>query len=102
MADANSREIELSERAQHAHDELIGRHLQREHRHARVGLERDAGGNVQAECRLAHARAAGDDHQIRRLEPRRHAVEILEPRRHPGNRRLSLDELVDLGERRDD
>ena len=80
VADAHAREVELCERAEHAHDELVGRHFEREDRDADVGLQRDVRGDVQTERRLSHARAAGDDDQVGGLEAGGHPVEIGEAR----------------------
>ena len=51
--------------------------------------------DVQRERRLAHARAAGDDDQVGRLQAGGQLVEVGEARRHAGDRSLLLVELLD-------
>ena len=82
--------------------ELLGGHFEREKSHSAAvrGLDRavrqrarferasDVVGDVGGERRLAHARAAGDDDQIRFLQPAHVLVDILQSGRDPGESAL--------------
>ena len=83
---------------QHAHEQLLLRHLQAEEADRHVGRRADVLRDVQHEAGLAHRRPRRDEHQVRRLQPRRHLVEIDEAGRHAGDQPLVLLQLLDRRE----
>ena len=80
---------------QHAHEQLLLRHLEAEDADGLAGLDAAVQRHVQHEARLAHRRPRRDDDQVRLLEARRHLVEIDEPARHAGDEALVLLQLLD-------
>ena len=97
--------------------ELLGGHFQREeaddaavdglHRAVRLDLAAprlgDVEGDVGGERGLAHARAAGEDDEVRRLQPAHQPVEIVEPGGEAGEMAVALvggARHVDGGEQR--
>ena len=86
--------VDLRCAGQHPHEELLFRHLEAEHADRPLAIGPDMGADVQSERRLAHRGAGGDDHEIGRLQSRRHLVYIGEPGRHTGN--CTLDALKTL------
>ena len=54
--------------------------------------------DVQDEAGLAHRRARGDEHEVGRLQARRHLVEIDEAGGHAGDQPLVLLQLLDRRE----
>jgi hypothetical protein len=99
MAGADARQVDARFRAQHAERELLLRHLEREHGHARAAAERRVRGDVQRERRLPHAGTCRDDDEVRRLEPGRQVIEVREARRDARDRLLLLVQLLDDLER---
>jgi hypothetical protein len=85
---------------EHALDERVLAHLEREEGDALLLGDRHVLRDVERERRLAHRRASRDDHQVRRLEPARHLVEVAEPRRDPGHRAPGLALRLDALHRR--
>ena len=71
------------------------RHLEREQRDRQLEADGEVRGDAEAERRLAHARARGNDDEVPRLEARRQPIEVAETRRHAGH---VLARLVELGD----
>ncbi len=91
--------VDLGLRAEHALDELGRRHLEAEDENVAAQVHPDVLRNVQREGRLSHARASGDDDEVRGLEARGLEVELLEARGHAGHVLLALVEALDVLER---
>ena len=66
---------------EHAERQLLLAHLEREDADRLVLPDRHVLGDVERQTRLAHSGAAGDDDQVRRIEPAAHLVEVGEARR---------------------
>ena len=60
-----------------------------------MALERGVLRDVERKGGLAHARPAGDDDQVGRLQPGGHLVEVDEAGGHAGDQLLALVELLD-------
>ena len=88
-------DVDLGLGAEQAHDDLGLRHLHGEEADRLIGLEADVVGDVQAQGRLAHGRAGGQDDQLGGLEAGRHGVEVAEARGHPGHGLLAGGRLAD-------
>src|SRR5262245_7488708 len=91
--------VHLGFRAEHALHELRRRHLKAQDQYLAVERDTDVLRDVQREGRLAHAGAAGDDHEVRRLQARGLQVELLEARGHASDVLLSLVQPLDVLER---
>ena len=70
---------------EHAHEQLLLRHLEAEDADGLAGLDAAVQRDVQHEARLAHRRPRRDDDEVRLLEAGRHLVEIDEAARHAGD-----------------
>ncbi len=86
--------------AEQALHELLGRHLEREHRDRNAVRDRRVGRDVERHRRLPHRRARGDDAEVALLKARRHAVEVREARGHAGDPGVGLLQALDVLERR--
>ena len=80
---------------QHAHEQLLFRHLEAEKPDDHGGGRTDVLRHVQHQAGLPHRRTSGDDNQVPALEAGRHVVEIREAARHAGDRPLVLLQLLD-------
>ena len=87
--------IDPSERREHPHHELLGRHLHAEHHDGLPGAYRRLLDEVHHERGLSHRRTSRHDDQIAPLQAGRLPVEILESGRHPGDRAVTPGQLVD-------
>jgi hypothetical protein len=96
VAAAQLREVGPRLRAQQALDELVARHFEAEHADLAAVQERRVLGDVERERRLAHARAAGDDDEIARLQAGGLVVEVGEARGHAGDVLALVEQLLDL------
>ena len=67
----------------------------REEADGHVGVDADVLRDVEDEAGLPHRRPRRDQHQVGRLQARRHLVEIDEPGRHAGDEPLVLLQLLD-------
>jgi hypothetical protein len=85
-------------RREHAHGELLLGHFQREDGHGNPFLDGAELGDVEGKGRFPHAGAAGDDDEIRSLEPRGHLVELRESRGDARDELLPLVEALDRAE----
>ena len=83
---------------QHAHEQLLLRHLEAEDADGHVGRGADVLRDVEHEARLAHRRPRRDQHEVRRLQAGRHLVEVDETGRHAGDQALVLLQLLDRRE----
>ena len=95
VAAAESVRVDARLRRQHAHEELLFRHLQAEEADGLVGLDADVLRDVEDEAGLPHRRARRDEHQVGRLQPGGHLVEIDEAGGHAGDEPLVLLQLLD-------
>ncbi len=69
--------VDAPHRGEHTHDDLLGRHLQREDEHRLVGGEGRVLAQVHGKGRLAHGGTGRDDDQIRALQAGGHLVQIV-------------------------
>ena len=83
---------------QHAHEQLLFRHLEAEEADRHVGRRADVERDVEHEARLPHRRPRRDEHEVGRLEAGGHLVEIDETGRHAGDQALVLLQLLDRRE----
>ncbi len=95
---------------QQAHGQLLGRHLEREHAdrvaaaRETLGLRPDrlagrgVGGDRDRERGLAHARPAGQDHQVGRLQAAQLVVEVDQAGRHAGHPAVLVIGRLDQGD----
>src|SRR5690606_1094684 len=93
---------EVDERlaAQHALDELLLRHLEREDSDGRLLRDRRMQAHIHAERRLAHRGTRRDDHQVTLLKAARHRIEVREAgadARYAALRGLQLLDLLERG-----
>ena len=95
---AQAMRVDPRVRAEHAEHELLLRHLEREDADRVARLERRVLRNVQAERRLPHGGAGGQDDEVALLQAARLLVEVDETGGQPGDEVLRLRELVDGAE----
>jgi hypothetical protein len=90
LAGAQALRLHLGLAAHQALRHLGLRHLEREHGRRHLGADGEVRGHAEAEARLAHARAGGDDDQVSRLEAGGEPVEVAEAGGRPGDVRAGL------------
>ena len=83
---------------EHAHEQLLLRHLEAEEADGHRRVRADVLRHVEHEARLPHRRAGGDHDQVAGVETRGHLVEIGETAGDAGDRALGLLQLLDGGE----
>ena len=87
--------LDLRLAAHHPLRHLGLRHLEREEGDRRLVAHAEVRGDAEAERRLPHRRARGEDHEVSRLEARGEEIELPEAGRDPGDLGARLVELRD-------
>ena len=87
--------VDSTERGEHSHGELLGRHLHAEHEHGQPGPDGSLFHEVHRERGLAHRGTPRDDDQVAMLQARGYAIQVAESGRHAGYRSVEPGQIVD-------
>ncbi len=91
--------VDLAQRREHSHDQLVGGHLQTEHQHREVLVQDSVLHQVHGKGGLAHGGTTGDDDHVGLLPTGGHLVQIGETRAEAGDVRIGVEKLVDAIDR---